>query len=133
MKLRSFGTTVIAVAAALFFAAPQASALEIRAFDQDAFEAAQAAGAPIVVDIHADWCSTCAAQRRVLNSLAADPRFADLIVFDVDYDMERHIMRMFAVATRSTFIGFNGSTEVDRLYSVTSTAGIEAFLLTLID
>jgi thioredoxin 1 len=51
-----------AVAATAVFAAP-AFAAETEAFTPDAFAAAQKAGKPIFVAIHASWCPTCAAQR----------------------------------------------------------------------
>jgi len=133
MTMRRFGAIAAALVAALVFAVPQASALEIRPFDQAEFDAAQADGTPIIVDVHAEWCSTCRAMREAVTNLSSDPRFADLVVFNVDYDREKHIMRMFHVASRSTFIAFQGETEIDRLYAVTDPAAIEAFLLTVVE
>jgi len=43
--------TVVLVAVAM----PMAAAAEVKAFDAKAFDAAQAAGAGVVVDIHATW------------------------------------------------------------------------------
>ena len=51
---------LIPVVAALLVAAP-VSAAEFRSFDQRAFTAAQAAGRPILVEVHAPWCPICAA------------------------------------------------------------------------
>ena len=51
-----------AVAATAAFAAP-AFATETEAFTPDAFAAAQKAGKPIFVAIHASWCPTCAAAK----------------------------------------------------------------------
>ena len=135
MSARRFTAAV----AALFFAgagiglALPASALEIRTYDMAEFDAARDAGTPIVVDIHAVWCPTCQAQRAVLHELEDDPRFADVVVFSVDYDTERQIMRLFAAPQRSTFIGFSGGEEIGRLHAQTAYGDIEAFLLTLVD
>src|SRR4051794_18915025 len=38
-------------------------------FSAAAFKAAQAAGNPILVEIHADWCPTCKAQVPILDKL----------------------------------------------------------------
>jgi len=45
----------LALSAALSFAAA-ATAMDKKQFDQKAFDAAQAAGAPILVEITASWC-----------------------------------------------------------------------------
>ena len=77
MRLRYAGAFVIKTVAAVtggliigavvmfFLAAPNVSALEFNPYSADEFQAAQAAGEPVLIDIHADWCSTCQAQRRV--------------------------------------------------------------------
>ena len=41
------------------------------AFTQERFEALQAAGALVLVDVHADWCPTCAKQQKVLDAYEA--------------------------------------------------------------
>jgi len=50
-----FATAMLAVA--------PAHAAEFRDFDQAAFAAAQAAGRPILLDVHAWWCPVCASDR----------------------------------------------------------------------
>ena len=57
-------------------------------FSAEAFKAAQASGSPILVEIHADWCPTCKAQNPILDKLTADPKFKDLEVFRVDFDVD---------------------------------------------
>ena len=67
-----------AVAATAAFAVP-AFATETQVFTPDAFAAAQKAGKPIFVAIHASWCPTCAAQRPILSQLMTDPKLKSLV------------------------------------------------------
>jgi hypothetical protein len=47
---------IVALAVGLLFAAmPALATAEVQSFDAKAFEAAQAAGQGVVVDIHATW------------------------------------------------------------------------------
>ena len=46
-----------------------ASAMERKPYDQAAFDAAQAAGKPILVEISASWCPICKAQAPILSRL----------------------------------------------------------------
>ena len=57
-----------------------ASAFEKTAFDAKAFEAAQAGGKAILVEVSAPWCPTCKAQKPILSGLAAKAKFKDLVV-----------------------------------------------------
>ena len=38
-------------------------------YSAEAFKAAQASGSPILVEIHADWCPTCKAQKPIIDKL----------------------------------------------------------------
>ena len=108
--------------------AATATAGEKRAFDAAAFAAAQAAGKPILVDIRADWCIVCARQRPIIEALAAQPRFQNLVVFEVDYDREKSTVRDFGAFRQATLIAFKGSTEVGRSVYDSSPDSIEALL-----
>lgn len=56
LSRRSVLFAVVAASAAL---ATPAFATETKAFDPQSFAAAQKAGKPIFVAIHASWCPTC--------------------------------------------------------------------------
>ena len=73
-------------AVALLLPASLARAATQGPFDQAAFAAAQAAGKPILVAVHASWCPTCAKQRPIIADLAAAPANKDLMIFVVDFD-----------------------------------------------
>ena len=107
---------------------PQAVAGEMRDFDAAAFAAAQAEGRPILVDIRADWCIVCARQAPIISSLAAEPRFADLIVFEVDFDTQKSIVRDFGAFRQATLIAYRGEVEVGRSVYESRADAIEALL-----
>jgi thiol-disulfide isomerase/thioredoxin len=129
MRVRPFRLAVQALVLGVgLFAATGAGAFERLAFTNAALTWAREQGS-YVVFVHADWCTTCQAQDRVLERLGDDPRLANLRIVVVDYDTQTHIMRFFNVSERSTFIAFNGETEVARLSGVTDREALERFLL----
>jgi thiol-disulfide isomerase/thioredoxin len=97
-------------------------------YTADAFKAAQAAGAPILVEIHAVWCPTCKAQKPILDKLTADPKFKDLKIFRVDFDSMKPVVHEFGANMQSTLIVFKGATEEGRSVGDTKEASIAALL-----
>jgi thiol:disulfide interchange protein len=97
-------------------------------FTTEAFKAAQAAGSPILVEIHADWCPTCKAQKPILDKLTADPKFRDLKVFRVDFDAMKPQVKAFGAQMQSTLIVFKGTAEQGRSVGDTKEASIAALL-----
>ncbi|RED21718.1 thiol-disulfide isomerase/thioredoxin [Rhodopseudomonas thermotolerans] len=93
-----------------------------------AFKAAQAAGGPVLVEIHADWCSTCKAQTPIIQRLAADPKFAKLKIFRVDFDGQKDVVKAFGASMQSTLIVFNGTNETGRSVGDTKEASIASLL-----
>lgn len=118
-------------ASVLFSAALLATPLlaaEKHAFSPQAFEAAQAAGKPILVEIHAPWCPTCKAQQPILEKLEKDAKFDALQVFHVDFDSQKDAVRDFHATTQSTLIVFKGKSETGRSVGDTGAASIAALL-----
>lgn len=105
-----------------------ASAGQTATWDAAAFAAAQAAGKPILVEIGASWCPTCRAQKPIIQSLVGMPKFADLIVFEVDYDSMKPVVRELGARSQATLIAYRGSTEVGRSAFDTNPASIEAMV-----
>jgi thioredoxin 1 len=97
----------LALAAALILAGPARAAAPVP-FDPQAFEAAQAEGRPILVQISAPWCPICRTQKPILATLGAEPRFKDLAVFTIDFDSQRDLVRRFEARTQSTLIVYKG-------------------------
>ena len=100
-------------------AAAGAQAATEMVYDQKAFDAAQAAGKPILVAVHAPWCPICSKQKPILAALAKDPAFADMIMMMVDFDSQKDLLKVFGVQKQSTLIVFHGKKETDRSTGVT--------------
>jgi thioredoxin 1 len=95
-------------------AASPAFADNAHAFDAKAFAAAQKAGKPILVAVHASWCPTCKAQAPILSELRADPKFKNLVYFVIDFDSQKDLLNRFGVRAQSTLIAFKGEKEEAR-------------------
>ena len=128
MQRRLFLISALAGSLAWWMATSAASAAERKVFDAASFEAAQQRGARILVDISATWCPTCKAQHKVLDSLAQQPEFADIVVFEVDFDSQKDAVKSFNARQQSTLIAFNGAQETRRLVGETGTESIEGLL-----
>jgi thioredoxin 1 len=105
-----------------------ARADEVTAFTPAAFKAAQDAGRPILVEVHAVWCPVCAKQKPILAKLTAEPAFRGLAVFRVDFDSQKDIVRDFKVPMQSALIVFHGGAEKGRSIGDTNEASIRALL-----
>lgn len=117
----------LALSAALSFGA-MASAMDKKPFDQSAFEADQAAGKPILVEVTAPWCPVCKAQAPILARLKSDPKFKDLVSFNIDFDTQKDLLQKFNVQKQSTLIVFTGKQEIGRSTGDFNAASIEALL-----
>ena len=116
----------IMVLSALSLAVPALAADQ--PYDQKAFEAAQAAGKPILVEVSAPWCPVCKAQAPILARLKGEARFGNLASFTIDFDSQKELLRKFNVQKQSTLIVFKGGKEAGRSTGDTSAASIEALL-----
>ena len=115
------------LAALLVGAATTAQALDIKPYSAAALAEAQKADQPVALHFHADWCPTCRAQDKVLQSLKAEPGL-DLSVLVANYDTERDLKRRFKVTSQSTLVVLHGQREAARLVGETSADGIRAAL-----
>lgn len=97
-------------------------------FNPAAFEAAQASGKPILIDVSAPWCPTCKAQAPILSKLMSEPRFKNVVAFNVDYDSQKDLLKKLNVQRQSTLIVFKGKQEAGRSVADTNPASIEALL-----
>lgn len=97
-------------------------------FQGAAFEAAQQAGKPILVTVHADWCPTCRAQEPVITKLLQEPKYRDFAVYRVDFDKQKKVVKRFGAQYQSTLIVFKGAKEVARSTAQTAPEVIAAQL-----
>ena len=95
-------------------------------------EAAMDAGQIVLLDFWASWCSTCAAQERVLAQLRAEnPAYSQNIVFFI-VDWDQHgkgpLAKDLRIPRRSTLVALKGRQELGRIVAGTSKREIQALL-----
>jgi thiol:disulfide interchange protein len=112
------------------FAASLARALDIEPYTATGLQQAQAAGKPVAVHFHAEWCSTCKAQERAFREIRNDPELKDITLMVADYDTERDLKKAMNVRSQSVIVVFKGTRETARLGGDTKPARIKAALLT---
>ena len=99
-------------------------------YQQAAFDAAQKSGEPVLIFVEASWCPTCAKERPILQQLYGTPEFANLKVFDVDFDTSKPLLRQLGVQMQSTLIVYHGAKETGRMTGATDPAVIKRLLET---
>ncbi len=119
----SFLRTAIAIAAVV---ALPSLANAGQPFDAKAFQTAQAAGKSILVDVTASWCPTCKQQKPIVQEI--EKEHPDLVVYDVDFDSAKDVLKQFRVQYQSTLIVFKGSKEVARSTGETDPAPLRALV-----
>jgi thioredoxin 1 len=91
-----------------------------------------AAGETLFLDFKASWCSTCAAQERVITALKAEnPAYEAAITFiNVDWDlyMDDPLTRSLAIPRRSTLVVLKGDQELGRIVAGTGRDEIAALM-----
>lgn len=107
---------------------PAALAADTKAFDQKAFDAAQASGKPILIDVSAPWCPVCKVQAPIISKLMRETRFKELVAFNIDFDSQKALLKKFNVQRQSTLIVFRGKQEVGRSTGDTNPVSIEALM-----
>ena len=117
----SFRRTAIVIAAVV---ALPSLANAGQPFDAKAFQASQAAGKSILVDVSAPWCPTCKQQKPIVQEI--EKEHPDLVVYDVDFDSAKDVLKQFRVQYQSTLIVFKGPKEVARSTGETDPAPLRA-------
>lgn len=91
-----------------------------------------AAGDTVFLDFKADWCSTCAAQERVINALRGEnPAYDQAITFiNVDWDQygRSDLVKSLQIPRRSTLVVLKGDQELGRIVAQTSQSKIQALM-----
>lgn len=97
-------------------------------FNQAQYAQAVAAGKPVVVYFHADWCPTCRAQQPIVDKLLGEPQFKSLTLFEADFDTETALEKSLKVIQQSTFVVFRQGHEATRSTGQTQEPAIRAVL-----
>ncbi|QIM63067.1 thiol reductase thioredoxin [Pasteurellaceae bacterium Orientalotternb1] len=110
------------------FLATTALATEFKAFTQSEFDSLMQQGKPVLVHIHADWCTTCKRQLHVLEPALKEEKFANLTALKVDYDTQDDVLKAFKVNRQSTLIMFDQGKEVRRAIAETNAEKLVQFI-----
>jgi glutaredoxin len=93
---------------------------------------ALANGETVFLTFNTEWCSTCAAQKRVIKDLLSqNPEYEKKITFiDVDWDQhsKSDLAKSLRIPRRSTLVTLHQDEELGRIVAGTSKADIQALL-----
>lgn len=114
MNRRHFGALALATLVAPL-AAGRAFAMQFAEYRSDSFVKLLASGGPLIVHVHADWCSVCRAQMPVMDRVLAGPAYKNVRAVRVNFDREKGFLADYKVVRQSTIIVFKGGKEIARL------------------
>lgn len=117
--------TMLAAAsfATMMFTVP-AIAAETVPYTAAAFETAQKAGRPMLVEVHAPWCPTCKAQTQILSDIKKSKDYDKLLVLLVDFDTQKDAVKRLGAQMQSTLIAFKDGKETGRSVGDTNPASL---------
>lgn len=127
MKRRTFLT--LSTGAAL---APLAARAAVMDYTPGLVTQALADGKTVFLDFKASWCSTCAAQERVINALRSDNPAYDASIAFINVDWDQHgkseLAKSLNIPRRSTLVVLKGDKELGRIVAGTGKAEIKALM-----
>ena len=83
--------------------------------------------APVLLEFHASWCSTCLVQRNVLNSIFKSPEFVGIKRFTLNFDTELELKKRFGVTSQSTLVLIKNGVPIRRIVGAVSTHKLRQF------
>lgn len=127
-RRKFLATTAIGVATVTMPFAAQAKTVS---YSNETFDEFISSGKTFLMGVHAQWCSTCDRQKRVINALRAQGEpYQSMTMLAVDWDENRKnpLIGKYNVPRRSTLIMFKNGKEVGRIVAGTSTSDIQALI-----
>lgn len=95
-------------------------------YDAKAFMADQEAGKAVLIHVTAPWCPTCAKQKPTVSAIEKEK--PNLMVYEVDFDSKKDVLKQFGVQMQSTLIVFSGKQESGRSTGETDPMKIRALI-----
>lgn len=97
---------------ALCWISASANALEFEDFSLERFEALQAEGATVLVDVYAPWCPDCQKQHVVMEEYQATYPDSGMHIMRIDFDTQKEWVTHFRAPRQATLILFSGEERV---------------------
>jgi thioredoxin 1 len=95
----------------LIFTLSSAHALEKETYTQERFDALQAAGEVVLIDVYASWCSTCKKQQDALAAYRTANPDKKFTILEVDFDKNKDLVRQFRAPRQSTLLIYKGNNQ----------------------
>lgn len=108
MRLRHLFAVALA---ALMFSPLALADSRFEAFSEERLQDAKEQGGPVLVEVYADWCSTCARQSPILESLLSEDEFADYTALKLDWDEDEDKARAMGAPRQSTLFVYSGGEQ----------------------
>lgn len=83
---------------------------------------------PILVEVYADWCSTCRRQSPILEELLSDAEFHHFSGLKLDWDAQREDAQRLGAPRQSTLVLFAGGQQIDLSVAETNPDRLRDFL-----
>ena len=103
---------LIIAAGVFYFTTRPFPVADQQTFTLERFEALQAADSVILVDIFADWCSTCKLQQEVLIEYQAAYPDNAIQILEVNFDSEKEWVKKFGAPRQATLVLFRGNEQL---------------------
>lgn len=97
-------------------------------FSEERLQTLQNEGRPVLVEVYADWCSTCRRQAPILEELLGQAEFAQLTALKLDWDAQRPQAQTLGAPRQSTLILFVGEQRLGTSIAETDPERLRAFL-----
>ncbi|MDP3121957.1 thioredoxin family protein [Polynucleobacter sp.] len=114
--LKAMFTGILLFSSAVFAAGQPITATELADIEKQ--------GKSAVISTHADWCSTCKKQDKVLANFMKDPDYKNVVFYQVDYDNQKDLLKALNVRSQSTIIVYKNGKEVARATGDTKEAAL---------
>lgn len=82
------------------------------AFTQERFDALQADGKTVLVDVAADWCPTCKKQEAIIKAWLGNNPDKELHVLRVDFDTQKELVTHFRAPRQSTLLLYKNNQQL---------------------
>lgn len=73
-------------------------------YTQKAFDDAQKAGIPVLIDVYAAWCPTCERQQTILNRYFKNNPGSPIKVLVIDFDKDKQWVTQYKAPRQSTLM-----------------------------